>query len=95
MATKRKQRKPVADIPARRGLPDKDYTVVRLTVLRPGEEHVRCFSTNFDVPRADRQKLLEMIAAHLASEIGNEMWPTYRPSPIEELDRAMRERRAR
>lgn len=91
----KRQRKPVADTQARQGIPDKDYTVVRLTVLRPGDEHVRCFSTNFDVPQADRQRLLDMIASHLAYEIGNEMWPTYRPSAIEELDRAMRERRAR
>lgn len=94
MATKRKQRKPMADTTARCRLLEEDY-IVRLTVLRPGEAHARCYSTDFNLPRADRQKLLDMIAAQLASEIGAEMWPTYRPLAIEELDRAMMERRAR
>ena len=90
----KRQEKPVADTPARCRLLDPGY-IVRLTVLRPGEAHARCYSTDFDVPRVARQQLLDMIAARLASEIGAEMWPTYRPSAIEELDRAMRERRAR
>ena len=63
-----------------------DYTV-RLEVFTEGDMHVRAFKTNFDIRNPEEKwALLSRIAAHLANEIWHEMFPVYRPSPIEVLE---------
>ena len=61
------------------------YTVM-LEVFNEGEMHTKAFKTDFDIRKPGcRQDLLNRIAAHLADEIGKEMFQVYRPSPIEEI----------
>lgn len=66
---------------------DKPYTV-HLEVYTDDEMHVKAFKTNFDIFKPEcQQDLLNRIAATLADEIGKEMFPRYRPSAEEELER--------
>lgn len=63
-----------------------DYTV-QLEVFTEGHMHVRAFKTSFDIWKPEfKREHLSRIAAHLADEIGHEMFPVYRPSPIEVLE---------
>lgn len=65
---------------------EKNYSI-RVDVFGPDETvHRRALNANFDILKPEEnQKLLLNILEHLGTEIGEEMFPTYRPSQVEIL----------